>query len=155
MGRPRYNTKTKREFDKVTNSTLYSRGEQFLSQGSKSRIWKNIYLYDWESDLFKLNHAGLGTEGEVKRTREDFWADFDKDEKHRKLSMRDGILPNEFYYIVPRGMVDLDEVPEYAGLVEVIQSKQLRGLKYTVKKRAPRLTNDPIPESWYRTLIWK
>jgi len=154
MGRPRYNPRAKRDFDKVSTSTLYTRGENFLSH-PQARVWSNIFLYDWESDLLRLHKSALTIEGEVKRSRNDYFADFEKEEKHRRLSMRDGIIPNEFYYIVPRGMIDKEEIPEYAGLVEVMQTKSLRDQKYRVMKRAPRLTNDLLPDHFYRELIWK
>jgi hypothetical protein len=42
-------------------------------------------------------------------------------------------MPNFFYYAVPKGMIDVDEVPEYAGLIWIDE-----GLLY-IKKKAPCL----------------
>ena len=50
--------------------------------------------------------------------------------------------PNYFYYCTPPGIVDVDEVPSYAGLVYVDKSGLI-----TIKKKAPKLHSDKIKDS--------
>lgn len=50
--------------------------------------------------------------------------------------------PNYFYYCTPPGIIDVDDVPSYAGLVYVDKSGLI-----TIKKKAPKLHNDKIKDS--------
>ena len=47
-------------------------------------------------------------------------------------------LPNYFYYAVPEGLIQPDEVPEYAGLIWLAK-ENMRGGGIIIKKEAPRL----------------
>jgi hypothetical protein len=49
--------------------------------------------------------------------------------------------PNYFYYCTPPGVVDVEEVPSYAGLVYVDKSGLI-----TIKKKAPKLHGDKIKD---------
>ena len=53
---------------------------------------------------------------------------------HSRIPVR---TPNFFYYAVPKGMIDVSEVPSYAGLVYVSEDGNL-----SVEKKAPQLHND-------------
>lgn len=44
--------------------------------------------------------------------------------------------PSRFYYAVPKGLLSLDEIPEYAGLLEI----DLKTKKVTTVKQAPLLS---------------
>ena len=104
----------------------------------------NIYVFkdDWESDFFIVQKAsGYCYEIEIKITRADFFADFKKREKHEilktgKYSQRwqqhnretnqwelmskeveYTFRPNKFFYCVPEGLISVNELPEYAGLM--------------------------------------
>jgi hypothetical protein len=106
----------------------------------------NIYVFkdDWETDFFVVQKAsGYCYDIEIKITRSDFFADFKKRVKHlilqtgayeHKWSIREGLnrdwteysksiehnfRPNKFYYCVPEGLITVNEVPEYAGLMYV------------------------------------
>ena len=102
-------------------------------------ICKNSYIYNWESDLLAISKdKKYITEYEIKISRNDFKADFKKEEKHKLIS--DGYLykcnynqiPNYFYYVTPPGLLDVSEIPEYAGLIEI-------GTGRKTVKRAPLL----------------
>jgi len=71
-------------------------------------------------------------EYEIKRTKNDFLADFLKEEKHYQTS--NGYGANQFYFVVPEHLVNANEVPEYAGL---IWCKSMGGS--WIKKKAPQL----------------
>lgn len=91
-----------------------------------------VFKYDWESDFFCINRTGYSFEVEIKVSRSDFKADFKK-EKHRLFVEKpvNSLLPNKFYFAVPDGLVTIDEVPEYAGLITVKNGHIL------ILKRAP------------------
>lgn len=80
----------------------------------------NAYIYRWESDFFFITPANYKVEVEVKTTKSDYIADFKKP-KHKILSgklRRDYLnCPNRFYFCLPSGMIDISQVPEYAGVI--------------------------------------
>ena len=109
----------------------------FLS--SPKYIIRNLYVFDksWESDYLALTKSGYLYEGEVKISRSDFKADMKKKRKHQILEgtyqpkevdvwekgkyvgkePEKVIKPHYFFYAVPEGLIQPEEVPEYAGLV--------------------------------------
>jgi len=77
----------------------------------------------YESDILAITKSMLVTEVEVKVSRADFFADFKKKMKHYKLANRlinkNWIIPNRFYFACPEGLIKIEEIPEYAGLIYV------------------------------------
>lgn len=102
----------------------------------------NLYVFGWESDLLFMSKSGVWTEIEIKVSRSDFLADLKKVEKHSILANKQNHMkPNRFFYAVPEGLVLQDEVPDYAGLLWVMNS----GCHSTVAiKPAPSLHNHKI-----------
>ena len=49
--------------------------------------------------------------------------------------------PNYFYYCTPPGMIEAEDVPWYAGLVQIDKAGLIR-----IKKKAPKLHNDKIKD---------
>jgi hypothetical protein len=101
-------------------------------------IIKNLYVFNWESDMLFLTRAGYWYEIEIKISRSDFFNDSKKCTGYNHL--KSDVLtdpakkgPNFFYYAIPKGMITLSELPTYAGLIEVDNGY------YTVKVKAPRL----------------
>jgi len=90
----------------------------------------------WECDVFELTTAGYYREYEIKVTRPDFLNDAAKErfsqadrlddrkveKKHDLLMAHDPRGPVQFWYVVPEGLIKLREVPEWAGLIEIIIS---------------------------------
>lgn len=106
----------------------------------------NAYIFkrDWESDFFVQKQNYFSYEFEIKISRADFFSDKKKITKHLILS--DGkymqknrtfnknytclddmwnvtekehhhtFRPNKFFYVVPKDMITIDELPKYAGL---------------------------------------
>jgi hypothetical protein len=114
----------------------------------------NVYLFNWESDLLSICKKNMATEYEVKISRADFKADVKKIDKHKVLSeayngspTRER-LPNFFYYAAPKGILNLEDIPEYAGWVEI-------GIKSIIMKEAPRLHRQGISEEDKITLLKK
>lgn len=92
-------------------------------------VINNLHIYDWESDFLAITRSLYAYEVEVKMSKQDFFNDFKKDKKHKVL--KDGIIkvggvisypPNYFYYACPPNMIDVNEVPSYAGAEAVRKS---------------------------------
>jgi hypothetical protein len=85
-----------------------------------------------EIDALHFLDNGHCWEFEIKVRKFDFFDDFEKEDKHKKLKA--GVdCANRFYYVTPFDLIDVKDVPQYAGLIEVSEDR-LR-----IKKRAPLL----------------
>lgn len=106
----------------------------------------------FECDLFELTEAGYTVEYEVKISRGDFFADSKKHQRRwdrtsnedRYLYKHDHLekglaLPNRFYYVAPKGLIQLDEVPVWAGFIEMEMSEYSGHLFEKIVRHAPRL----------------
>lgn len=133
-------TKNK-EKPKLTEKDIQEKLRFFFSQ-PRYKL-DNLYVFGWESDCLLLTKSGYWYEFEIKISRSDFKNDFkNKEEKHRILESKgETTKPNYFYYIVPEGLIEVEEVPPYAGLIYVTPN----GFRNIVKA-APALhkvKNDP------------
>lgn len=104
-------------------------------------LLNNVFMFDWESDLFGISKTGYAVEIEIKISRGDYFQDFKKP-KHRLFEERQGLdnVPNKFLYACPEGLIDPAEVPEYAGLIYT-------GTKYSsfsVRKAPPFIHKNKI-----------
>ncbi len=119
----------------------------------------------WECDFFHLTKAGYMVEHEIKVSRSDFFADAKKskftgvgrskefpggreDFKHQLLSNGYEYGPRQFWFVVPEGLIELSEVPEFAGL-KVAKEVEVWGdpyIKITIAKKAPFLHKHRSPE---------
>ncbi len=92
--------------------------------------------------MIAATKAGLLIEYEIKISRSDFRADFKKI-RHRILDARK--IGEQyrgaayFYYVVPRDLVRIDEVPPHAGLIYCAPLFQ-------IVKPAPRLHSNKITD---------
>lgn len=79
------------------------------------------YLFSaWENDVLSLNGSNYLIEFEVKVSRSDFLADRKKSRfVHYDKQLTAKYTPNRFYYAVPPGLVQVAELPWFAGLVYV------------------------------------
>ena len=82
----------------------------------------NIYVaHNHEVDLLAITRAHRATIYEIKCSRADFFAD-KKKERHGQLLNRDDridLKPKYFIYVISGFSVTEDEIPEYAGLIDV------------------------------------
>ena len=126
-------------------------------------VLPNVHVFGWESDFVTLSRAGYLTEIEIKVSHADFLADARKTvsrgprrwygdraptTKHEALTSgsilgRTGKAcvcerPSRFFYACPAGMLALDEVPEWAGLLEVDAAGRVKELR-----KARRLHAEP------------
>lgn len=111
-----------------------------------SIVCPNCCALTHEADVLVLRKTGYVAEFEVKVSRADFKADFKKTDKHVFLQSGHKWCANEFYYACEAGLIRLDEVPAYAGLVYIQPTGYTTptGIEYTtyeasVVKKAPRI----------------
>jgi hypothetical protein len=95
--------------------------ENVLRERQQNRVFPNIFLGHFEADILEITKAGYSYEYEVKVSR----ADFKQDVLKRKYNilkhdlLKNGSHVNYFSYVVPEGLILIDEVPEFAGLIYV------------------------------------
>ena len=153
----------------------------FLSESTTKYKINNLYVFDraWESDYLALTKSGYLYEGEVKISRSDFKADMKKKRKHQVLEgtyqpkeidvwekgKRKGkelekvLKPHYFFYAVPEGLIDVEEVPEYAGLVYLTDVYPY----WKWAKTAPKLHGDKFSDEelnltekfYYNMISWR
>lgn len=117
-------------------------------------IIPNAYLDDWfELDVLCLMKTGLVDEYEIKISRSDFLVDAKKKQKYGRDA---GVLKHDllrgdyhrhpirrFHYVCPEGLISVDEVPSFAGLIEVLEPFKMRkgssAYMFKVTKQAPDL----------------
>lgn len=118
-------------------------------------IIPNAYAKDWaECDILAIRQSGFVDEIEIKVSRSDFKADFEKtvwlpsahpmccaanrNKPNKHQVIESALSPiNYFWFLVPDGLVAVDEVPSYAGLM---YAKECRGQMFiSVAKQPKRL----------------
>ena len=97
-------------------------------------VCENISPGMSEHDVLSVNKSEYSYEFEVKISRQDFLKDKKKVLKHTMLENKvEDRCPNYFYYACPPGLISVDEIPEYAGLIYVSEEE------IETIKRAPLL----------------
>lgn len=167
--------KCKQEFEtnpKKNKTMKTTQIEKILLQNLADRSFP-VYLTKYmnqgfnEADVFGISGSGHMYEYEIKISRSDFLADFkNKQYKHRLLSSKEAVhtyakwykgkktgetydqicLPNRFYYACPKGLIDVSELPEYAGLIYIDNGK------YVEVKPAPLLHKHKANEVIYKNI---
>lgn len=118
----------------------------------------------WECDLFAVTPADMFVEYEIKVSRADFFNDQEKKPqdwnsrmkeargmenptKHTRLERKDPLGPSRFFFVTPEGMLKDEEIPAWAGLVEIqkVGSEQW-GYQWRAKerKKAPQLHREKV-----------
>lgn len=107
-----------------------------------------IFKENWESDFFVVKNNGYCYEFEIKISRSDFFNDSKKKTKQEILSTGkythyNGISehkfrPNKMFYVVPKDMIKVNEIPSYAGLMYV------DGYNLVTIKDAPFIHKDKL-----------
>jgi hypothetical protein len=130
-----------------------------FKRSRRSFVMPNFTPCGWfECDLWEVTKPGYGVEYEVKVSRGDFFADASKQcwvrvdgkrqprVKHYDLRDRLPHAPSRFYFVVPAGLVRLDEIPEWAGLIEIDRTD--RGhVSERLAKAAPKLHGKKVDPS--------
>lgn len=116
--------------------------EEYYPKGRKIQMTNYSGSGFHEADVFQINpNTGTMWEYEVKISRSDFRADKKKVHKHSRMQNPPEIgwagtngVPTHFYYAAPTGVIPIEEVPIYAGLVEIDEEGYI-----TTVKKAPKL----------------
>jgi len=124
----------------------------WLEQRGRTLILANFTPHKWhECDIFSLTKALYFHEIEVKISRADFLADFNKRVKHDALNGGEVYgqryqrgMPRTFCYACPENLLSIIDMPEYAGLISVVREKKgwenhWNGYHIEVIKKPPRL----------------
>jgi hypothetical protein len=130
---------------------------------------QNVFVHSWEADSFSVTSSNYSYEIEVKCSRSDFFADFKKPKHNLFKAFKKGIgvlnkgeswigspriyhtnidvvtlgyknSPNKFFYACPVGMIEAHEVPEYAGLIWIMDTYS----EPRIIKKAPYLHKNHI-----------
>lgn len=121
-----------------------------LHSKSALAVLPNFQPLRWhECDLFVWLRSGYTLEYEIKLTRSDYLAELrNKIYKHRQLAgdFVPAFLPSRYSFVVSEGLVSVDEVPSYAGLLYALEGGGLRKVK-----TAPRIGKKlPWESRWAR-----
>lgn len=109
---------------------------------------RSVY-YKWEADLLSATRAWLVHEYEIKLSLSDYRADANKEWKHdvlkRKYKENYPLKsPNYFWYVVYGFDLTPQDVPTYAGLIEIAWHGGWGRHYVKVLKKAPRLHGDKL-----------
>ena len=129
-----------------------------MHTNQSSKLFPNTYLGNWEADVFEVTKSGYLYEYEVKITRADFKKDAEKcsgwvcnkengfirEDITKFNQLREGKRVNYFYYLVPEGLITVDELPEFAGLIYI--NTKYRHPSFKTVKVAPKLSTDKITD---------
>lgn len=127
----------------------------------------------WEADLMSMTKSLFLHEFEIKTTRSDWLKEYriitegrdDGCKLRRAVSLHKQFnsnvdqrtCPNYFWVCAPSGVVHDDELPSYAGMIEIYNFRKKDRIK--VIKSAPRLhtgkCSDKMIASMYRSLNFK
>lgn len=133
--------KSKIHSEQSIQAALY----KYFREKKMKYMLSSVYIYNWalakkrakgdrwEDDFFFVDPTFMKWSIEIKRDRQDFTrSEAKKTRKHDLLmeayetnNKAKYFLPNFFYYCAPTGMIGLDEIPPYAGLIEVDDDHKL------------------------------
>ena len=136
-------------------------------QSSCEIIMPNVHVHNWnECDALLLMKSGYCHEVEMKLTKSDFKADFKKTNwwlteedpafarprhitglKHEQCLASGQCFPNRFSFLVPEGLVELDDIPAYAGLMYFTRNHGSYG-QIKIIRDAKVLHKKKINDNW-------
>jgi hypothetical protein len=105
-----------------------------------------------ECDVISISKSNYIYEYEIKISRSDFFADF---KKIKHIPMLEGksikkdiyLSPNYFYFVTPTNLINIEEIPKYAGLIYMDEMLQFK----TIKK-APLIHNEKANDKFIRKI---
>lgn len=134
---------------------------------SHHHICPNLTPPGWfECDVFAITNAGYMHEFEIKLTKQDFKKDAEKSggwrakaiglpAKYARIENRDEQGPSRFYYVLPEGIVDSADVPEWAGIHRATSGRfgvvlrKEREAKIIHKKKVEPLIIERVSKTFY------
>ena len=129
-----------------------------VNKGLDGLFMPNFHFLWHEADLIYVTKRGYATEYEIKISKSDYKSD--KKKTCGNLSKSEYLVQgkgaNYFYYVMPKGMVNVNDIPVYAGLIEVDLSKYYGTIDYV--KIAPKLhknKNETIIKKIYEKAYYR
>jgi hypothetical protein len=105
-----------------------------------------------EADLISITRAHLVHEVEIKTSRSDFLREFETKEEKHEILHAGGVkdypyggtyyYSNYFWFAAPEGLLSLDDLPDYAGLLSVTEPRTV-----SVDRDAPRLHIEKLSDT--------
>jgi hypothetical protein len=125
---------------------------------SRSTCMPNYTPDGWfENDVCEVTEAGYWREYEVKVSRADFkadsrkrrWVSAERDSKTKYDLLASGTIkgPSRFTYVMPKGLIQLDELPPFAGLIEARDSGN-GFVILTQVKAAPKIHSEKVKDGF-------
>lgn len=122
----------------------------------------NVHHFEWESDLLTVLKSGRTEEYEIKCSRSDFLADQKKVEKmealttgiitrtvydwqerrHKPVRQEKVRRPNRFTYVTAAGVATAEDIPAFAGWIELRHDGTSSILRH--RKKAPLLHSEKV-----------
>lgn len=129
----------------------------------------NFYYNGFESDILVFNWDRMYSfEYEIKVTKADFnkdkakckrdWYSYSRNIiKTKEEMLLKGELHNKFYYVAPKGLISKEELPDYAGLLEIdMDYTKARGYsRIDLVKHAKFLTKEKKELDFVIQLLYK
>lgn len=145
-----------KEITKTLYSLFTKMGYPYMSCNTTALHWGQF-----ECDFVAISKTQRIVECEVKISRGDFFADFKKALKHKRMksnkqgeTIASDLCVNYFYYAVPENLIKESEIPDYAGLIYIDEK-----IGAYVVKSAPRLhkgkTTDRVIIKILRSVMFK
>mgnify|MGYP000902692926 CR=1 FL=1 len=120
----------------------------------------------WECDVCEVTAAGFFREYEIKMSRSDFLVDAQKhrflpwdapnpgakEMKHDLLAAGDARGPSRFSFVTPAGLLKPEDIPQWAGLIEVSIPEYSMWPTAAVVIKAPKLHGQKAPDSLRRSM---
>lgn len=140
-----------------------------MSKFTQKEILKSLYFHfkqpymgyntyalgDFEADFIAITKAGFVHEVEIKLTSTDFKADFEKTVKvgrypyrkivHKHAGIQEGKYSNYFWFVMPKDMVPVEDIPAYAGVIFMTLNKS-GSVKLKVARPATRIHKNKISD---------
>ena len=111
----------------------------------------NHFHTDWEADILVINQEGFSHEIEIKLSKSDFKNDFkkfyqnqnsgEKFLKHDKIGCGDYVC-NHFSFLLPMGMIALEEIPEHCGVIEFYHNEDTWKTEFYIRRLAQKIHED-------------
>lgn len=110
----------------MTEKTIVDVLGKYLVVAGHQIVCPNVsHLMKGQQDMISVTRKGMVIEYEVKISR----SDFKRDERKGKGFSFDNAhlfpnhVPNQFFYVVPEGLISPKELPKYAGLYFIVDGK--------------------------------
>lgn len=133
--------------------------KRVMCERKSNLVFPNIYLGSWEADILEITKSGYTYEYEVKISKSDFKADFEKSKKTKKTyekksdHISQGKRVTHFYYVCPEGLIDEKDIPDYAGLIYAKKYNDTATISFKTIKPSPKLNKSKITDKIKQKLL--